>query len=99
MSDEQLSDEAWDLRIYVAGQTPRSVSALNNLKRLCEEHLAGRYRIELIDLRAQPDLAVTDGIVAIPTIVRNPPPSRKIVGDLSNTERAMDSLEFPPKDG
>jgi circadian clock protein KaiB len=89
--------EVWELRLYVAGQTPKSVAAFANLKKLCEEHLAGRYRIEVIDLLQQPQLAAGDQIVAIPTLVRKlPEPLRRIVGDLSNTERTLVGLNLRP---
>ncbi len=85
----------WDLRLYVAGQTPRSVAALANLRRLCEEHLPGMYRIEVIDLAKNPEFARGDQIVAIPTLVRRlPEPIRKIIGDLSNTERVLVGLHL-----
>jgi circadian clock protein KaiB len=85
----------WDLRLYVAGQTPRSVAAFANLKRLCEEHLAGRYNIEVVDLMKYPQLAAGDQILAIPTLVRKlPQPIRKIVGDLRDTERALVGLQL-----
>jgi circadian clock protein KaiB len=91
--------EVWELRLYVAGQTPRSVAAFANLKKLCEEHLAGRYRIEVIDLLQRPQLAAGDQIVAIPTLVRKlPEPLRRIVGDLSNTERTLVGLNLRPMD-
>src|SRR4051794_35684823 len=78
--------EVWELRLYVAGQTPKSIAAFNNLKRLCEEHLPGRYKIEVIDLIKNPKLARDDQIVAIPTLVRKlPDPIRRIIGDLSDT--------------
>lgn len=84
----------YDLRLYVAGQTPRSVQALANLTKICEEHLAGRYRIQIIDLLAQPQLAKGDQILAIPTLVRTlPEPIRKIIGDLSNKERVLVGLD------
>jgi circadian clock protein KaiB len=87
--------EQWDLRLYVAGQTPKSLAAFANLKRICEEHLAGRYRIEVIDLMLHPKLARDDQIVAIPTLVRKlPDPIRKIIGDLSDTERALVGLQL-----
>jgi circadian clock protein KaiB len=87
--------ETWELRLYVAGQTPKSIAAFENLKRICEEHLAGRYRIEVIDLLLNPRLARDEQIVAIPTLVRNlPNPIRRIVGDLSNTERALVGLQL-----
>ena len=89
--------EVWALRLYVAGQTPKSLTAFSNLKKLCEAHLAGRYKIEVIDLLKQPQLAAGDQIVAIPTLVRKlPEPLRKIVGDLSNTERALVGLQLRP---
>lgn len=87
----------WRLRLYVAGQTPNSLKAFANLKRLCEEHLAGRYQIEVVDLLENPQLAAGDQILAIPTLVRKlPPPLRKIIGDLSNTERVLIGLELKP---
>lgn len=87
--------EVWALRLYVAGQTPKSVAAFANLKKLCEEHLPGRYTIEVIDLVKQPQLAAGDQIVAIPTLVRKlPEPLRRIVGDLSNTERTLVGLQL-----
>jgi circadian clock protein KaiB len=89
----------WRLRLYVAGQTPKSITALANLKRLCEGHLAGRYRIEVVDLLKWPHLARRDEIVAIPTLVRQlPPPIRKIIGDLSNVERVLIGLDVLPRD-
>jgi circadian clock protein KaiB len=85
----------WDLRLYVAGQTPRSVAAVANLKKICEEHLAGKFRVEVIDLMANPQRARSDQILAIPTLVRNlPAPARKIIGDLSQTERVLVGLDF-----
>ena len=90
----------WRLRLYVAGQTPKSITALANLKRLCEGHLAGRYRIEVVDLVKQPRLARRDDIVVLPTLVRHlPPPIRKIIGDLSNEERVLVGLDVLPRDG
>lgn len=90
--------EFWELRLYVAGQTPHSIAALANLKRLCEEHLAGKYRIEVIDLVQNPQLAHGDQILAIPTLVRKlPPPLRKIIGDLSNTEHVLVGLDLRPR--
>jgi circadian clock protein KaiB len=87
----------YDLRLYVAGQTPRSLQALNNLKKICEEHLAGCYRIEIIDLLQKPQLAAGDQILAIPTLVRTiPKPARKIIGDLSNVERVLVGLDVRP---
>ena len=87
--------EGWDLRLYVAGETPKSVAALVNLKKFCEEYLAGQYRIEVIDLAEHPRLARTDDILAIPTLVRRvPSPLRKIIGDLSNTDRVLVGLDL-----
>ncbi len=89
--------EVWDLRLYVAGQTARSLQAFANLKRICEEHMAGQYRIEVIDLLENPQLAAGDQIFAIPTLVRKlPEPVRKIIGDLSNTERVLVGLDLRP---
>jgi len=89
----------WRLRLYVAGQTPKSITALANLKRLCETHLAGQYHIEVVDLVSQPHLARRDDIVVIPTLVRQlPPPIRKIIGDLSNVERVLVGLDVLPHD-
>lgn len=93
----EADNELWQLRLYVAGQTPKSVKAFGNLKRLCEEHLAGKYSIEIIDLLKNPQLARGDQIVAIPTLVRKlPEPIRKIIGDLSNTERVLVGLDIRP---
>lgn len=90
--------EMWDLRLYVAGQTPRAIAALENLKRICEEHLAGQYRIEVVDLLQNPKLARGDQILAVPTLVRKlPEPVRKIIGDLSNTERVLVGLDLRPR--
>lgn len=87
--------EVWELRLYVAGQTPKSIAAFDNLKRLCEEHLTGRHRIHVIDLMKDPKLARDDQILAIPTLVRKlPDPIRKIIGDLSNTERTLVGLQL-----
>jgi len=89
--------EAQILRLYIAGQTPRSVAAFANLKRICEEHLAGRYRIEVIDLVQNPQLAAGDQILAVPTLVRRlPEPVRRIIGDLSNAERVLVGLDVRP---
>lgn len=90
----QQQEEIWELRLYVAGQTPKSLTAFANLKRICEEHLAGRYQIEVVDLMEKPQLARGDQIVAIPTLVRKlPQPIRKIIGDLSNVERTLVGLD------
>ena len=87
--------EQWILRLYIAGQSARSSSALSNLEQVCEKHLAGRYRIEVIDLLRQPQLARGDQIVALPTLVRRlPPPMKKIIGDLSNEERLLVGLDL-----
>lgn len=87
--------EMWYLRLYVAGQSPRSLSAYANLSALCEEHLAGRYEIEVIDLLEDPARAQADDIVALPTLVRRlPAPLRKIIGDLSNTDRVLVGLRL-----
>ena len=88
-------EEKWHLRLYVAGPTPRSMAALANLKRMCEQHLAGRYSIEVIDLVKQPQLAAGDQIFAIPTLVRKlPEPMKRIIGDLSNMERSLVGLDL-----
>jgi len=88
----------WDLRLYTAGQSPKSLTALSNLKRICDEHLAGRYSIEVIDLMKNPRLAKDDEIVAIPTLVRKlPEPLRKIIGDLSDEERTLVGLQLRPR--
>ena len=90
-------EEVWSLRLYVAGQTPKSIAAFANLKKICEEKLAGRYKIEVIDLLENPQLARGDQILAIPTLVRKlPVPVRKIIGDLSNTERVLVGLDLKP---
>lgn len=87
----------FELRLYVAGQTPKSITAFANLKKICEEHLQGKYRIEVIDLVENPKLAAGDQILAIPTLVRKlPEPVRKIIGDLSNTERVLVGLDILP---
>jgi circadian clock protein KaiB len=89
----------WQLRLYVAGQTKKSIAAFANLKQICETHLAGRYEIEVIDLIETPTLAANDQILAIPTLVRKlPPPLKKIIGDLSNEERVLVGLDIKPLD-
>lgn len=89
--------EMWQLRLYVAGQTPKSLAAFGNLKKICEEHLAGQYTIEVIDLMVNPQLAKGDQILALPTLVRRlPEPVKKIIGDLSNTERVLVGLDIRP---
>jgi circadian clock protein KaiB len=92
-------EPAFVLRLYVAGQTPKCVRAYENLKRLCEQHLANRYRIEMVDLTENPQLARGDQILAVPTLVRRlPEPIKKIIGDLSNTERVLVGLDLRPGD-
>jgi circadian clock protein KaiB len=87
----------WNLRLYVAGQSPKSMRAFTNLKRICEQHLAGRYQIEVVDLVEEPQLAEGDQILAIPTLVRRlPEPIRKIIGDLSNEHRTLVGLDLKP---
>jgi circadian clock protein KaiB len=90
-----MASETWDLKLYVAGKTTKSLTAFDNLKKLCEEHMQGKYRIEVIDLLEKPQLAAGDQILAIPTLVRKlPEPIRKIIGDLSNTERVLVGLDL-----
>jgi circadian clock protein KaiB len=90
-------EERWNLRLYVAGETPKCVQAFQHLKRICEKHLQGRYTIEVIDLLKNPTLASGDQIIAIPTLVRQlPPPVKKIIGDLTNTERVVVGLNLTP---
>ncbi|MBO0732915.1 MAG: circadian clock KaiB family protein [Methylocapsa sp.] len=96
--------DLWELRLYVAGQSPKSMTAFANLKRICEEHLPGKYKIEIIDLLINPQLAAGDQIIAIPTLVRRlPEPVRKIVGDLRDSERTLVGLQLrlasPVRDG
>lgn len=93
----RATPEFFDLRLYIAGQTARSLAALDNLQRICDEHLEGRYRLEVIDLLERPQLARGDQIFALPTLVRKlPEPIRKLVGDLSDTERALVGLDLRP---
>ncbi|MEO8285990.1 MAG: circadian clock KaiB family protein [Chloroflexota bacterium] len=95
---ESGDPEYWELRLYVAGQTPKSITAFTNLKKFCEEHLAGQYHIEVIDLMQNPQLAKGDQILAIPTLVRKlPAPMRKIIGDLSNTEKVLVGFNLVPR--
>jgi circadian clock protein KaiB len=92
-------NDAWELRLYVAGQSPKSLAALTNLRRVCEEYLDGKYHIEVIDLLVDPKLAAGDQIVAVPTLVRKlPEPVRKIIGDLSNTDRVLVGLQLRSRD-
>ena len=94
-NNSKANPEIWELRLYVAGQTPKSIAAFANLKKICEEHLAGKYRIEVIDLLENPQLAKGDQILAVPTLVRRlPQPLKKIIGDLSNTERVLIGLDI-----
>lgn len=96
-SDTTSDQKFYILRLYVAGQTKKSLTAFANLKKICEEHLGGRYRIEVIDLLENPQLAKGDQILAVPTLVRRlPPPIKKIIGDLSNTERVLVGLDLRP---
>lgn len=93
----KLKPKKWELRLYIAGKTPKSVTALQNLQRYCETHLKGQYRIEVIDLLTRPQLAAGDQILAIPTLVRRvPEPIRKIIGDLSNEEKVLVGLDIRP---
>ncbi|MEO6380665.1 MAG: circadian clock KaiB family protein [Nitrobacter sp.] len=104
MSDERASaseEESWELRLYVAGHTDKSIRALANLNRICKEHMDGRrYTIEVVDLVARPQLAEGDQILAVPTLVRRlPEPMKKIIGDLSNVERVLVGLDLRPSRG
>ena len=93
-----VSDDSWNLRLYVVGQTAKSVAAIANLKKFCAEHLDDRYTIEIIDVAADPKAARRDEIVAVPTLVRKlPVPVRKIIGDLSNTDRVLVSFDLQPR--
>ena len=95
--ENKTPGEIWELRLYVAGQTPKSIDAFANLKKICEENLKGKYSIEVIDLLKNPQLAKGDQILAIPTLVRKlPQPIKKIIGDLSNTERVLVGLDIRP---
>ncbi len=94
-NNEQLEPKIWLLRLYVAGQTPKSITAFANLKKFCEDYLPGQYQIEVIDLLENPHLAKQDQIVALPTLVRKlPPPIKKIIGDLSNKEKILLGLKI-----
>ena len=93
----QPATDLWELRLYIAGQSPKSMAALANIKRVCEEKLAGRYRLEVIDLIKQPKLAAQDQILAVPTLVRKlPPPLRRLIGDLSQSDRVIVGLDLRP---
>ena len=97
MSSGTPDPDKWELRLYVAGKTPKSLAAIAKLQRLCDDHLAGKYTIEVVDLIAHPHLAKGDEIIAIPTVVRKlPEPIRRVIGDLSNTERALLGLQVRP---
>jgi circadian clock protein KaiB len=97
-SPAEANEETWELRLYVAGQSAKSVAAFANLRALCEQYLPGKYEIEIVDLLQKPQLARGDQIVAIPTLVRKlPEPIRKIVGDLSNTEKTLVGLQLRPR--
>lgn len=97
LQKQEAVEERWLLRLYVAGQTPKSLIAFANLNKICEEHLKGRYEIEVIDLLVNPTLAKDDQILALPTLVRKlPEPMKKIIGDLSNTERILVGLDIRP---
>jgi circadian clock protein KaiB len=92
---EGTADDVWTLRLYVAGDSPKSRAALSNLQRLCDTHLKGKYQIEVIDLKTRPELAKADQILALPTLVRKiPEPMKRLIGDLSNADRAMVALEL-----
>jgi circadian clock protein KaiB len=96
-TDALAQPSVYNLRLYVAGQTPKSLLAISNLKHLCEAHLAGRYTVEVIDLLVTPQLAAGDQIVALPTLVRRlPPPLKRVIGDLSNTDRVLVGLDIRP---
>jgi circadian clock protein KaiB len=96
---EGRSHQDWNLCLYIAGPTQKSAAAFRNLEQICEEHLAGRYQIEVIDLMKNPQIALDDQIVAVPTVVRKRPlPIRKIIGDLSNSERVLAGLDIRPGD-
>ncbi len=98
--DDEAKPEVYELRLYVAGTTRKSLSAFANLKTICEQHLAGRYRIEVVDLTINPVLARGDQILALPTLVRKlPEPVKKIIGDLSDTERVLVGLDIRPLGG
>jgi len=94
----ETAPQTWKLKLYIAGQTPRSLAALSNLQKIVDEHLEARYEIEVIDLLENPQLAKGDQILAVPTLVKDlPPPLRKIIGDLSNTERVLIGLDLRPE--
>lgn len=89
------STGSWNLRLYIAGETSRSIAAMSNLQKICDDHLAGKYRVEVVDLLKSPQLAAGDQIVAVPTLVRRlPPPLKKIIGDLSNSRQVIVGLDL-----
>jgi circadian clock protein KaiB len=93
--DDPAREGHYNLRLYVAGQTPKSLAAISNLKKICEEHLAEKYTIEVVDLLVKPQLAAGDQILAVPTLVRRlPPPIKRIIGDLSNSDRVLVGLDI-----
>jgi circadian clock protein KaiB len=104
MTETQIADDPaipghYNLRLYVAGQTPKSLTAIANLKGICEDHLAGRYTIEVVDLLKNPQLAEGDQILAVPTLVRRlPPPIKRVIGNLSDTERVLVGLDIRPRE-
>ncbi len=99
-SDPPSDDDIWILRLYIAGNTPNAAKAIANLEKICEEHLEGKYRIEIIDLLKNPQLAKGDQILAVPALVRKlPEPVKKIIGDLSNTERVLVGLDLRQRTG
>lgn len=99
-SSGKPNPDFWELRLYVAGHTPRSIEAFSNLKRICEEHLKGRYRIEVVDLLVNPILARGHQILAVPTLVRQlPTPIKKLIGDFSNVDRVLVGLDLKPLKG
>lgn len=98
MPHKENEEKEWELRLYVAGQTAKSIAALENLKKICDEHLEGKYHINIIDLTKHPQLASGDQIIALPTLVRKlPEPVRKIIGDLSDTEKVLVGLDLKPR--
>jgi circadian clock protein KaiB len=98
-SRDKSGSAVWNLRLYIAGRTPKCMAAFENLKKLCEEHLKGQYHIEIVDLLTHPQLAKGDQILAVPTLVRRlPEPIKKIIGDLSNTERVLVGLDLRPQE-
>jgi circadian clock protein KaiB len=98
MSDSDYASDTWVLRLYVAGQTPRSLRAVSNIQKICADNLAGRYKLEVIDLYQQPQLAQGEQIVAVPALIKRlPEPLRMVIGDMSNTERVLVGLDLLPK--